>query len=388
MRKTITSEKIPIKLWLEEVEEGTLEQAKNLANFPFAFKQVAIMPDAHQGYGMPIGGVLTTKEVIIPNAVGVDIGCGVRAVKTSLKEIKTEALKKIMSQIRKTIPLGFNHHKEKQDQELMPDQSNLPPQAIVLKEFEPARKQIGTLGGGNHFIEIQKGSDGHIWAMLHSGSRNIGFRVANYYNQLAKKLAPKLKVKIPQKWQLDYLLFDSKQGQAYFQEMEYCLNFALNNRKLMMTRIKDIFLQIMGRVDFEQELDVHHNYAAPETHFGEKVIIHRKGAIEAKKDQLGLVPGSQGTSSYLVKGRGNPESFMSCAHGAGRKMSRHQARRELNLEKEIGSLNQKGILHAIRGQRDLDEAAGAYKNITQVMADQKDLVEILIELQPLAVIKA
>jgi len=171
MEKVITTERIPIKLWLDDIEEGALEQAKNLANLPFAHKWISIMPDSHQGYGMPIGGVLATKEEIIPNAVGVDIGCGMCSLRTNFEEIEKSDLKKIMGIIRDTVPVGFNHHSEKQDEKWMPESDkNLP---IVEQEYESARSQVGTLGGGNHFIEIQKGSDGHIWIMIHSGSRNI-----------------------------------------------------------------------------------------------------------------------------------------------------------------------------------------------------------------------
>ncbi|MDF1549355.1 MAG: RtcB family protein, partial [Bacteroidales bacterium] len=188
MKKVISTERIPIKLWLDDIEEGALDQAKNIANLPFAFKHVAIMPDSHQGYGMPIGGVLATKGVIIPNAVGVDIGCGMCALKTSLSAISTKDLKNIMSRVRELIPLGFEHHKEKQDLSLMPSQENIVAGGVVERQFVAAQKQLGTLGGGNHFIEIQKGSDGHIWIMIHSGSRNICLKVADHYNNLAKKL--------------------------------------------------------------------------------------------------------------------------------------------------------------------------------------------------------
>jgi len=387
MIKVIETERIPIKLWLADIEEGALNQAKNLANFPFAFHHIAIMADAHQGYGMPIGGVMATREVVVPNAVGVDIGCGVRAVKTSLTEIRTETLKRIMGKIRKLIPLGFSHHKEKQDRKLMPDSSGLTPGAVVLQEFENARKQIGTLGGGNHFIEIQKGSDGFIWIMLHSGSRNIGYKVANYYNRLAVKLKERWRSRIPEKWQLDYLPLESQEGQNYLKEMNYCLKFASVNRKLMMDRITEIFSQEVKRVSFDPAIDAAHNYAAQETHFDKKVWVHRKGATRAEKGQIGIIPGSQGTNSFIVKGRGSPESFLSCSHGAGRKMGRNQARKTLDLEEEKKKLEEKGILHAIRGPKDLDEAAGAYKDINQVMKNQEDLVAALIELSPLAVIK-
>ena len=389
----ISTEKKPIKMWLENIEEGALEQAKNLANLPFVFKHIAIMPDSHQGYGMPIGGVLATKNVIIPNAVGVDIGCGMCAVKTSLTDIDTETLKKIMGEIRKQIPVGFNHQKEAQDENLMPSISPLTAwnTIIMQQEYPKQLYQLGTLGGGNHFIEIQKGSDGYIWIMIHSGSRNLGKQVADHYNKLAVKLNEKWYSQVLKEWELAFLPINSEEGQAYIREMNYCVEFALANRKLMMDRILRIFKYFFeGEIDgfaSEPMINIAHNYARMENHFGENVMVHRKGATLATKDTIGIIPGSQGTKSYIVRGKGNQESFMSCSHGAGRKMSRTKAENELNLEEEIKKLDDQNILHAIRGKKDLDEASGAYKPIDEVMKNQEDLVEILVELTPLGVIK-
>lgn len=189
MKKVITENcNIPIKIWLDDLEPGALKQAINLANLPFAFKHIALMPDSHSGYGMPIGGVLAARGVIVPNAVGVDIGCGMCALKTSLHEINTDILKQILSGIRALIPLGFDHHPAAQDENLMPKVENIPENGVVLRQYQAATRQIGTLGGGNHFIEIQNGNDGFIWVMIHSGSRNIGLKVAEHYNYLAQKL--------------------------------------------------------------------------------------------------------------------------------------------------------------------------------------------------------
>ncbi len=394
--KIIFTEKLPVKMWLNDIEDGALTQAKNLANLPFAFKHISIMPDSHQGYGMPIGGVLATKGVIIPNAVGVDIGCGMCAVKTSLTSIDRETLKKIMGEIRKAVPVGFEHHKEMQDSSLMPD-IDWRELKVVNKEYFNALKSLGTLGGGNHFIEIQKGSDGHIWIMIHSGSRNLGKQVADHYNKLAVSLNEKWHSQVPKEWQLAFLPIDSEEGQDYIREMNYCVEFALANRKLMMQRIMEIFdkeylYEATGerdvhRVSFEKMINIAHNYARMENHFGQNVMVHRKGATLATEDTIGIIPGSQGTKSYIVRGKGNPESFNSCSHGAGRKMSRTKAEEELNLEEEIKKLDDQGIIHAIRGKKDLDEAAGAYKDVKDVMRNQSDLVEILVELSPLAVIK-
>ena len=387
MISEIKSERIPIKLWLDDIDEGTLEQVKNLANLPFAFKHVALMPDAHIGYGMPIGGVIATKDVIIPNAVGVDIGCGMCAVKTNLDHIYKDELKKIMGKIRLDIPVGFNHHKKAQSDSLMPDTSNLKSDSIVMKEYNSALKQIGSLGGGNHFIEIQSDDEGFIWIMIHSGSRNIGKTVADYYNKLAKKINLEMNSPIPEKLDLAYLDAQSSEGHDYLNEMQFCIDFALANRKLMMHRIQERFLEFNGNINFDDLINIPHNYAALEEHFGEKVFVHRKGATKANENLVGIIPGSQGTKSYIVKGKGNPESFQSCSHGAGRVHSRAKAQKMLDLQDEIRKMDAKGIIHGIRHARDLDEAPGAYKNIDLVMANQSELVEIKTELKPLAVIK-
>ncbi len=389
MIREITTEKLPIKLWLNEIEDGALAQARNLANLPFAFKHIALMPDCHEGYGMPIGGVLATKQVIIPNAVGVDIGCGMCAVKTSLREIDAQILRKqVLKKIRAAIPLGFKHHKQKKEEKFMPDYSKIPENGIVAKEFQNARTQIGTLGGGNHFIEIQIADDGYIWIMVHSGSRNLGYKVAAHYNKVAKQLNKTWNSEVPPKWDLAYLPLETEEAQKYIREMQYCIDFALANRKQMMNAIIDVFQETFpNKFSRESMINIAHNYASFEKHFGEEVIVHRKGATQAQKGQTGIIPGSQGTESYIVRGKGNTESFMSCSHGAGRVMGRNAARKKLDLKTEIEALNKKNIIHSIRHTKDLDESPSAYKDITLVMKNQADLVEIITELTPLAVIK-
>ncbi|MCL7488628.1 MAG: RtcB family protein [Desulfobulbaceae bacterium] len=390
MKQIISSENIPIKLWLDDIEEGALGQARNLANLPFVYKHIAVMPDAHFGYGMPIGGVMATEDVIIPNAVGVDIGCGMCAMQTSLQDLSSDKLKEIMAGIRKTIPLGFKHHKHAQDKSRMPggrDGAPLSSLPVISREYTNALTQLGTLGGGNHFIEIQKGSDGHIWIMVHSGSRNLGYRVANYYNRLAIELNSRWGTKIPKSWQLAFLPLSSEPGRQYRQEMEFCVEFALANRKLMMERVQDVIAAVAAPVTFSGFINIAHNYAAMETHFSRNVIVHRKGATSAREGELGIIPGSQGTPSYIVRGRGNTDSFTSCSHGAGRKMGRREAQRRLDLEAETSRLDKQGILHSIRHKKDLDEAAGAYKDIDKVVEEQIDLVEVVVSLRPLAVVK-
>lgn len=382
----VQTERLPIKMWLEldQMEEGALEQARNLANLPFAFRHIAIMPDTHQGYGMPIGAILATQGAVIPNAVGVDIGCGMCSLRTSLQDIETGDLKEIMQIIRETVPVGFEHHKTRQDEAWMPERKGqqLP---IVEQEYDSALFQIGTLGGGNHFIEIQKGSDGYIWIMIHSGSRNVGYTVANHYNDVAIRLNETSGQDVPR--DLAHIPESSEYFELYWNEMNYCVEFALANRTLMMERAKSAFTEILPGVEFSDFINKPHNFAAEEEHFGEVVIVHRKGATRARKGEWGMIPGSQGTRSYLVTGKGEPESFESCAHGAGRIMSRTQARKTLDMEEEVQALDRRGILHAIRHRSDLDEAPGSYKDIDEVMSNQADLVDVQIELQPLAVIK-
>lgn len=371
------------------MEEGAMTQAKNLANLPFAFHHIAIMPDAHQGFGMPIGGVLATIDVIIPNAVGRDIGCGMCASRSSLTEIDRDQLKQIMSCIRSKVPVGFKRHELPQDEKWMPVEFDLDKLPICKQEYRAALHQVGTLGGGNHFIEIQKGSDGYIWIMVHSGSRNIGSKVADYYNKEARRLNVLWHTKVEKAHDLAFLPMHTKTAEQYFAEMEYCVEFAFCNRLLMLHNIMNCFRQVTinPNLEFTPPINIAHNYARKEMHYGREVIVHRKGATSAQEDEKGIIPGSQGSSSYLVIGKGNRDSFNSCSHGAGRKLGRKEAQRTLDLEKEIEFLDAKGVIHAVRAKRDLEEAPSAYKSIDEVMENQKDLVDIIVELTPLAVVK-
>lgn len=384
MQDVVVENNTPIKFWLpvDEVEEGALEQAKNLARLPFTYKHVAIMPDTHQGYGMPIGGILATKNVIVPNAVGVDIGCGMCAVKTDMNidDITEDELKDSMGRIRKTVPVGFHHHEEKQDEKWMPD--GWEDLEIVSKEYESALKQVGTLGGGNHFIEIQKDQKGNIWLMIHSGSRNLGHTIAEHYHEIAKEKTKMWYSNIPTD-ELAFLPLDTEEGQAYKKEMEYAVEFAYKSRKLMMKRVKEAF----GSVEEKRFINIAHNYAAMENHFNKNVIVHRKGATLAREGTEGIIPGSQGACSFIVIGKGNDQSFHSCSHGAGRTMSRTQAKKQIDLEESKTKMEQDGIIHAVRNKDDLDEAPEAYKDISVVIERQKDLIEVDTKLYPLGVVK-
>ena len=387
MERILTPGRLPLYLWVEDLEDGALRQAENLSNHSDLHLHVSLMPDAHQGFGMPIGGVAVSKTHIIPNAVGVDIGCGMAACATTVSELDREKVKRIIDAIREIVPLGFNHHKKEQPLSRMPtgDINDLP---VVQREYQSARKQLGTLGGGNHFIEVQKGSDGSIWLMVHSGSRNIGKQVADHYNNIARSLnRSRGSSAIPDSWQLASLHIESDAGKTYFSEMDYCLRFARASRQAMMSVVQGIFLDHIPDARFREITDVAHNYASRERHYDREYVVHRKGAARARRGETGIIPGSQGACSYIVKGLGNSESFCSSSHGAGRVMGRKEAIRRLNLEKERDLLEKKGIVHSLHSNRDLDEAGSAYKEIDRVMELQKDLVEIRVRLEPLGVVK-
>lgn len=401
MKKVIKEGLIPIKMWLDDLEQGALEQTINLSKLPFAFKHIALMPDAHQGYGMPIGGVLATSGYIVPNAVGVDIGCGMCAIKTNidLSLLTIDDIKKIMGKIRERIPVGFEKNQTPVENSDMPLGYRPSDLKIINEQWESAKHQLGSLGGGNHFIELQKDEKNILWIMIHSGSRNLGKTVADYYDKLAKQLNKNWFSEVKEEMNLAFLPIDSKEGRDYFKEMNYCVEFALANRKLMLKRILESIKEVCTENTLPNEnkevilftpdemINIPHNYCRFENHFNANVMVHRKGATSAKNLEVGIIPGSQGTCSYIVQGLGNEDSFKSCSHGAGRKMSRNEARRTLNLQDEIDSLNAKGIIHAIRNVDDLDEAPSSYKDINVVMDNQKDLVNILVKLVPIGVIK-
>ena len=384
-------------IWMNREEfyndEELVMQVDNVSTHPWIVGNFILTPDGHLGYGMPIGGVVALKNAVCPNMVGVDIGCGMLAVKTSLIEITTEQLKIILGGskkynggIRANIPVGFNKHSKDQECDLFNDDRWYGAD-ICGRELSNAKKQLGTLGGGNHFIEIQKGSDNHIWFMIHSGSRNLGYQVAKHYNKVAEDLCKLWKQDSIVNNELAILPFGIDEYDRYLQEMQLCLDFAYENRKHMSNAIKSEFKKVFDNIEFKEEINIHHNYASIESHYSQNVIVHRKGATLARENTIGIIPGSQGTSSYIVQGLGNKASLTSCSHGAGRKMSRTKAIANLDLTSEQKLLDDKGILHSIRHKNSLDEAPSAYKDIDVVMEEQKDLVKILVKLQPLDVVK-
>jgi tRNA-splicing ligase RtcB len=380
----IKTEKIPMKIWASNVEDNALEQAKNLANLPFANHWVALMADAHLGFGMPIGGVVAVDGMVIPNAVGVDIGCGMKARKTNLTEIDKETLKNILHQVQRDVPNGFAHHKQPQviSAELQAIAAEvIAAETALAKVFTQMPLQMGTLGGGNHFIELQKGDDGHIWIMLHSGSRGIGKMVCDFYDKLAQTMNPG-----DEHAHLAALPVDSQTGRNYLLAMKAAMKFAEDNRLQMLEKVATAMTKFFPDMKVEEAIDTHHNYAALEHHFGTDVYVHRKGAVRAVGKVI--IPGSMGTYSYIGEGLENPESFCTCSHGAGRLMGRKEAMQKFSVQSVIEEMKAKKIELVKQKKNDVaEECAGAYKDIDQVMKNQLDLVKPLVKLQPIGVVK-
>lgn len=404
---------VPIKSWCEPVEKEALKQAQNLANHPAIFKHIALMPDCHVGYGMPIGGVIACQSAVIPNAVGVDIGCGMGAVETNIDVSAfhdKSLLRELTLKLKERIPVGEGHSRKighewsgfgnylerlELDTTIKDFKDKRLPLWLNEHGWELDHMNLGTLGGGNHFIEVQEGNNGKIWLMLHSGSRNLGHRIASYYHQLASELNSRWKIALPDK-SLAYLPVDADEGKAYIRDMSFALTYAAENRRLMMEIFKETVSQLDPKVEFTRDINIHHNYAAIENHFGRNVWIHRKGATSAREKELGIIPGSMGTASYIVEGLGNSESFMSCSHGAGRTMGRSDANRSLKVEDCDKAME--GIVYDRwkksdnRGRKkekllDLSESPLAYKNIDKVIESELDLIKPVVKLRPLAVVK-
>jgi tRNA-splicing ligase RtcB (3'-phosphate/5'-hydroxy nucleic acid ligase) len=387
MKFVDTSHRIPIKSWCQELEESALRQAVHLTEIPFVYHHVSLMADCHSGYGMPIGGVIACVDAVIPNAVGVDIGCGMAAARTDLPAERLDArfVRALLNKMRKRVPVGFDHHPKPQSWKGFETAPDLGP---IRSELQSAARQLGTLGGGNHFIEVQKDGDGWVWLMIHSGSRNFGYKIAAAFHRLALAFCERRKILLPDK-DLAFLPLSEKNGREYLDAMGFACCFAQENRRLIFECCQEVLAETCGCA-FDEHIDIHHNFAAQEIHFGKTTIVHRKGATRAEKGERGVIPGSMGTSSYVVKGLGNPESFNSCSHGAGRRMGRNEANRSLteaSVRQAMGSVVLQSWPKDRRGHVDLSEAPQAYKDIDTVIAAQSDLVEVLYKLEPIGVIK-
>ena len=400
--------KKPIRAWLEnqeQIEESCLEQAYHLADLPFLHKWVCLMPDTHTGKGMPIGGVIATKDVIIPNAVGVDIGCGMNFVSTDipvseLRSVTTgngTLVQAMISDIMRNVPAGYHSHKTRQSSEVL-DRAQEQDELYRTNEelyplIEDAYYQVGTLGGGNHFIELQEDQKGFLGIMIHSGSRHFGKRICDEYHQKARALNQMWYSQVKDEYRLAFLPVDSREGQEYITWMKLAMEYAFENRERMMERVKEVMQDKIGKfmnrtVEFSREINCHHNYAAWERHYDADVWVHRKGATRVREGELAVIPGAMGSYSYVVRGKGNPESFCSSSHGAGRAYSRKGAMEAFSCEQVICDLKEQGVVLGKNKKSDVaEECRFAYKDIRTVMQNQQDLVEVVTELKTVGVVK-
>jgi tRNA-splicing ligase RtcB (3'-phosphate/5'-hydroxy nucleic acid ligase) len=392
---------VPIKAWTRGVgvEDAARKQLENVARLPIVFHHVAVMPDVHFGIGATVGSVVPTENAIIPAAVGVDIGCGMMAVETDLDaKLLPDSLKKLRSAIEKAVPHGRSSNGGRGDRGAW---HNVPHHAVAAwKSLDDEYKtisnkhprigqgndinQLGTLGGGNHFIEVCLDETDHVWFMLHSGSRGVGNRIGSYFISLAKEDMRRHVNNLPDS-DLAYLREGTEHFNDYVQAVSWAQRFAMTNRQLMMNAViaaakKELPPFQLG----ETAVNCHHNYVEREHHFGKDVFVTRKGAVRARTGDLGIIPGSMGARSFIVRGKGNPDSYMSCSHGAGRVMSRGEAKRRFTVEDHVKATE------GIECKKDasvIDETPAAYKDIDKVMAAQSDLVEVVHQLRQVVCVK-
>lgn len=394
IKKVLTEDgSVPVKIWTDEVEESALTQLKNLARLPFIGRQgVAAMPDVHSGRGSTIGSVIATDKAIIPAAVGVDIGCGMNAVRLSLKASDLpDDLRRIRLQIERDVPLGAGGaHRATDDAALKfmnrnPNTYRKVEHILGAKAMDKGRLQLGSLGSGNHFIELCLDENDDVWIMLHSGSRGIGNMIGTYFIERAKKRMEQYFITLPD-GDLAYLPEDTDDFNDYVEAVSWAQEYAFENRRRMMELvIAALRRHISKEFTITQEaINCHHNYIEREHHFGRNLWVTRKGAIRARKDDLGIIPGSMGQRSYIVRGKGNLESYCSCSHGAGRTMSRAAARRTFTLD---DLQKQTEGVECRKDDAVLDEIPSAYKDIDQVMANQTDLVAVVHVLKQVMCVK-
>ena len=400
---TLNKGRVPVKLWTREIEHGALQQLLNVAQLPIVHGHIAAMPDVHQGVGVTVGSVIPTKGAVIPAAVGVDIGCGMNAVRLSLTAAELPSnLHRLRSAIEATVPIGFSQHAASKvrgsrhertarvlDQRLDVIVGKHPGIVKMLKRFnETWVCQLGTLGGGNHFIELCLDEQQRVWLMLHSGSRGIGNVLGRYFIDAAKKDMRRHQVNLPDS-DLAYFSEGSTWFDDYVEAVEWAQDYALLNRREMMRLVLEVLQRELSpainawKIEGEA-IDCHHNYVAREEHWGESLLVTRKGAISARAGEWGIIPGSMGAKSYIVRGLGNNEALCSSSHGAGRRMSRSAAKRKFSRE------DLEAQTCGIECRKDggvLDEIPGAYKDIDEVMANQSDLVEVVHTLKQVLCIK-
>ena len=394
IKMKMTKGKAPVLVWTDDVEGPARDQLSRMADLDIVHSHIAVMPDVHLGKGATVGSVIPTRKAIIPAAVGVDIGCGMCAVRTSLTAAQLpESLRPVRNQIERDVPVGFNMHQhgrirhkaashvEPGLREILDRHPGIAPKSSKKDSWA---RQIGTLGGGNHFIEICLDEADRVWIMLHSGSRGIGNRIGQYFIEQAMEVMAKSRVDLPDR-DLAYLTEGTGLFADYWYALSWAQDYAARNRQEML----DIVLDALGRTlpPFELEdaaINCHHNYATREVHDGTEIYVTRKGAIRAGAGELGIIPGSMGARSYIVRGKGNAKSFCSCAHGAGRRMSRSAARRQFSREDLV---NQTTGVECRKDKGVIDEIPGAYKDIDQVMENQVDLVETVHTLKQVLCVK-
>jgi tRNA-splicing ligase RtcB len=387
---TIPGKHVDIRMWTQPstVEDQAMRQLQNIAALPWTYRHVAVMPDVHYGKGATVGSVIAMRDAVSPAAVGVDIGCGMTAVQTSLRAEDLPAdLKRLRSLLERAVPVGFAQHRATAFTDR--DAADWKVFWQAFEALTPAVKansakalhQMGTLGGGNHFIEICLDTQNQVWVMLHSGSRGTGNLLAQHHIEVARGLAHNQSLPDPD---LAVFLANTQEMKAYRHDLFWAQDYARRNRAVMLRLICDVLTQQFPQIAFEVPISAHHNYVAEETHFGEDVLVTRKGAIRAGRGELGIIPGSMGTGSYIVRGLGNPDSFESASHGAGRRMSRNKARKQFT---EADLAAQTAGVECRKDAGVVDEIPAAYKNIDEVIRNQDDLVEVVTKLKQVVCIK-
>ena len=395
VKQEINEGRVPVRIYTGEIEPASRQQLVNISRLPIVHHHVAAMPDVHLGIGATVGSVIPTLKAIIPAAVGVDIGCGMIATRLSLSgnSLEEKTLKGVFAQISRDVPVGFNQHDERdaRDDAAKPFKRGL---RKILEKHPGVEKrmgknsswvrQMGSLGGGNHFIEVCLDESNRVWVMLHSGSRGIGNAIGTYFIDLAKKDAQRNQLHLPDR-DLAYFREGAEHFDDYVGAVGWAQDYARANRAEMLDLVLGALRRHLPAFEVTDEaVNCHHNYVEREHHYGEDVWLTRKGAIRARVGELGIIPGSMGTRSYIVRGRGAAESFLSCAHGAGRRMGRNAAQKKYTVAdlveqtKDVICRKDKGVL---------DEIPGAYKDIDEVMANQTDLVEVVHTLKQVLCVK-
>ena len=395
IRQVIEQGRVPVKIYTDEIEASARQQLINLSRLPIVFHHVAAMPDVHTGIGATVGSVIATERAIIPAAVGVDIGCGMIASRTALTadDLDEKALKRVFDQISRDVPVGRDQHKEGRAltaaaRPFEPALHRILGEHPALEKRFPRTRnwvyQLGTLGGGNHFIEVCLDEAGYVWVMLHSGSRGIGNAIGTYFIELARRDMERQQVQLPDR-DLAYFREGAEYFDDYVEAVGWAQSYAARNRQAMMELVLAALERHLPPFEVTGEVvNCHHNYVERERHFGRQVWVTRKGAIRARAGDLGIIPGSMGTRSYIVRGKGAEESFQSCAHGAGRRMSRSAATKAFTPQ-DVAAQTAGVLCRKDKGV--IDELPAAYKPIEEVMVNQADLVDVIHTLKQVICVK-